>query len=107
LKGDLVVENMKANAQDSKDLVLIAEKLETKVDTVENVNFMLRNIAGYGNEANVIAKVFTQENGVLSNPIKGNNAAFFVIVDDITYPKAGEDKWEEIQSLVRAEIKTP
>ncbi|MBN2175395.1 MAG: peptidylprolyl isomerase [Bacteroidales bacterium] len=92
LKGDVVIEQMKQVAQDSKNLAQIAQKLDSKIDTVENVNFLLRNISGYGNEPNVIAKVFTMQTGVISQPIKGNNAGFFVIVDEINHPAAGEDK---------------
>jgi peptidyl-prolyl cis-trans isomerase D len=92
LKGDIVIEQMKEAAKDVKSLYQLAEKLDSKVDTVENVNFMLRNISGYGNEPNVIAKVFNLKPDVISKPIKGNSYGFFVIVDEIKNPEPGEDK---------------
>jgi hypothetical protein len=91
LKGDIMVERMKELAGQSTDIYQIATKLNAKVDTVENLTFNMRNIAGFGNEANVLGAVSTMEPNVLSKPIKGNNAAFYVIVDEIEKPKEGED----------------
>ncbi len=91
LKGDIMVERMKEIVNQTTDINQIADKLNSKVDTVENVTFNMRNISGYGNEANVLASVFTLESNVLSQPVKGNNAAFFVIVDEIKKPDEGED----------------
>ncbi len=92
MKGDLAVQKMKDVAGSTSNLIEIAQKLNSKVDTIPNVNFNLRNIASYGNEANVIAKVFTLQPNVMSEPIKGSNAAFFVIVDEVTKPAEGEDR---------------
>jgi peptidyl-prolyl cis-trans isomerase D len=92
MKGDLAVQRMKEAAGSTSNLVEIAKKLNSKVDTIPNVTFSLRNISSYGNEANVIAKVFTMQPNVMSEPIKGSNAAFFVIVDEITKPGEGEDR---------------
>ena len=91
LKGDIMVERMKEIVNQTSDIYQIADKLNSRVDTVKNVAFNMRNIAGYGNEPNVLAMVFTMEPNVLSQPIKGNNAAFVVIVDEINKPKEGED----------------
>lgn len=91
LKGDVMVEKMKEAAGQSTDIYQIAANLNSKVDTVENLTFNMRNIAGYGNESNILGSVFTMEPNVLSAPIKGNNAAFYVIVDEIDRPKEGED----------------
>jgi peptidyl-prolyl cis-trans isomerase D len=92
MKGDLAVKKMKDVAASTSNLIEIAQKLSSKVDTIPNVTFNLRNISSYGNEANVIAKVFTMQPNVMSEPIKGNNAAFFVIVDEVTKPAEGEDR---------------
>jgi peptidyl-prolyl cis-trans isomerase D len=92
MKGDIAVQRMKDAAGSSTNLIEIAQKLNSKVDTIPNVNFNTRNIASYGNEANVIAKVFTLQPNAMSTPIKGNNAAFYLIVDEIIKPSAGEDR---------------
>ncbi|RLD61422.1 MAG: hypothetical protein DRJ05_02630, partial [Bacteroidetes bacterium] len=57
LKGDLMVEKMEKAANDSKNLAQIAQKLDTKVDTVPNITFASRSIPRFGNEGNVLGKV--------------------------------------------------
>jgi len=91
-KGDLMIEKMKNILSTENDLSQIAAKLNSKVDTLENVNFNMRGLGSYGKEANVIAEVFNIEKSVLSEPIKGNNAAFCIIVDEIKEPDESEDK---------------
>lgn len=91
LKGDLVVENMKNASSGTQDLAQLATKLNAKVDTVGGLTFTARNVSSFGNETNVLSKIFTMEPGQFAGPIKGNNSAFFVIVDDITAPDAKED----------------
>lgn len=92
-KGDIAVQKMKAIAGTTSNLSDIAMQLGSKVDTIPNVTFNTRNIGAYGNEANIIGKVFTTlQPNVLSEPIKGSNAAFFVIVDEMTKPAEGEDR---------------
>lgn len=91
LKGDIVVEKLKEIAGQSSDIYQVASVLNAKVDTVENVTLSMRNIAGFGNEPNVLGSVFTMDPNVMSKPIKGNNAAFIVIVDEISNPKEGQD----------------
>ena len=92
LKGDYIVEKMKEAKAGSSILTDLANKMETTVDTVENINFQTRNIAGYGNEAKAIAKIFTMEPGQMSDPIKGNNAAFVVEVDEFQPLPQNEDR---------------
>ncbi|MCD4664688.1 MAG: hypothetical protein K8R68_05400, partial [Bacteroidales bacterium] len=91
-KGDLMVEKMNNILNNGKNLSQLAGKLDSKVDTIENVNFNMRGLGSYGKEANVIAKVFKMEKGVISQPVKGNNAAFCIIVDEIKEPDESENK---------------
>lgn len=91
LKGDIMVKQMKQKVGQSTDIYEIATYLNAKVDTVENVTFNMRNIAGFGNESNVLGSIFAMEPNVLSQPIKGDNAAFYVIVDTKESAKEGED----------------
>lgn len=92
LKLDKLVENMKNALGETKDLVQLAAKLNSKVDTMANVNFEMRNIAGYGSEPNLVAKAFSSEPGVVTGPVKGNNAAFIFILDEIVPPNPSDDK---------------
>lgn len=91
LNGDVVVEQMKNAMAGTQDLNQLASKLDSKVDSAQRVTFSTRNIAGYGNESNLISKMLTMKTGDFGGPVKGNNAAFFVVVDDITGPKPNED----------------
>ena len=92
LKGDQMVQKMKDAMKETPDIYQLAQKFNSKVDTIPNINFDMRNIPGYGNEPNVVAKAFTLPLQQLSDPIKGNNAAFFIIVDGITKPEGKVDK---------------
>ena len=92
MKGDIVVKNMIETASLSKNLVEISKKLNTKVDTLPNININSRGVGSFGNEPAVLAKAFTMKTGIISAPIKGNNAAFFVIVDERNEPSTTEDK---------------
>jgi peptidyl-prolyl cis-trans isomerase D len=91
LKGDVVVKKMQSAYEQTQDLVQLAAKLNTKVDTVGGLTFNSRNVSNYGNETNILSKIFTMEPGQFAGPIKGNNSAFFVVVDEITGPTAQED----------------
>ncbi|NOX46989.1 MAG: hypothetical protein GXO89_08435 [Chlorobi bacterium] len=102
LKGDMMVEKFKAAAKDSKNLAQIAQKLDTKVDTVPNITFAMRSIPRFGNEGNVLGKVFAMKTGVISKPVKGNNAAFFMIVDKTHEPNMSEDKKISKTQLLRS-----
>ncbi len=92
LKGDMMVQKLKDAVKATPDLYRVAVQFESKVDTVKNLNFDTRNISGYGNEPNVIAKAFTLPLHQLSDPIKGNNAAFLIIVDNVIKPDTTENK---------------
>ena len=97
---------MKDALSGNTDLIAYAQKIESKVDTVNNVTFTMRNIAGYGNESNVLGKIFTTEPGQLTGPVKGNNSAFVFIVDDISYPDPSEDnKMYKRQMLMNFQAK--
>jgi peptidyl-prolyl cis-trans isomerase D len=91
LKGDLVVKNMNTLLKETTDLSVIAQSLNSQVDSVRNLTLTTRNVAGYGNEPNLVAKVFSVEKGIVSGPVKGNNAAFIFMVDEIQEPDPSED----------------
>jgi peptidyl-prolyl cis-trans isomerase D len=83
-KGDVLVERI--NALNAQDLYQIASKMDEKVDTATDISFMARNIPGFGRENEVIGKLMTLEAGKLSAPLKGNNAVFVVLIDEIKEP---------------------
>lgn len=91
LKGDVIMERFRAVMEETSDIAQIAEKMESQVDTVYNLNFLTRNLARHGNESKIIAKIFTSEIGQLTGPVKGDNNAMAFIVDDFIYPDPSED----------------
>ena len=91
LKGDKIVEEMKEALAKSQDLSKVANQLGAKVDTVDQVTFSMRNVAGFGNESNLVAKALTMEAGQTSDVIKGNNAAFIATLLDLQKPAPMED----------------
>nr|NQU94244.1 SurA N-terminal domain-containing protein [Bacteroidota bacterium] len=94
-KGDIIVDRI--NSLNATDLAAIAAEFGEKVDTAANLSFSARNIPGFGREYEVIGEAFTLEPGQLSKPLKGNNAVFVMILDDMSIP---EDK--EATTLVNA-----
>lgn len=83
-KADVLEERI--NSFGTVDLYAIADKLDQSVDTA-TISYTSRNLPGFGSEYELIGKIFTLEPGVSSGPIKGNNAVFVVIADDIKRPE--------------------
>jgi len=93
----LVVNQKKADVLEKQindfgttDLYGIAAKLNQAVDTAI-VSFNSRNLPGFGSEYELIGRIFTLQAGVSSGPIKGNNAVFVVIADEINFPETPAD----------------
>lgn len=84
-----VLENQ-INGYGTTDLYQIAGKIGQAVDTA-TISFNSRNLPGFGSEYELIGKIFTLEPGVSSGPIKGNNAVFVVIADEIKQPENPTD----------------
>jgi len=84
-KADVLVDRI--NALSTDDLYQIAAEMDEKVDTATDISFMARNIPGFGRENEVIGKLMTLPSGQTSAPIKGNNAVFVVVIDEIKEPK--------------------
>ncbi len=84
-KADIIAD--KVNALHLNDLYEIAKAMNEVVDTAKDISFMSRNIPGFGRESEVIGTLMTLETGKISEPLKGNNAVFVVLVDTIIEPK--------------------
>lgn len=68
------------------DIYQIARNYNTKVDTNITLTFSSRNIPGYGSEFQVIGRVFSMNEGQVSEPIKGNGGVFVVALDRFYTP---------------------
>lgn len=87
-KGEILEDRI--NNFGTTDLYQIADKLGEAVDTA-TISYTSRNLPGFGSEYELIGKIFTLEPGVSSGPLKGNNAVFVIIADDIKRPEDKED----------------
>lgn len=86
-KAQLLIDKINTAMNSTKDIYMLAGKLKTKVDTLNNISFFSYNLPLYGPEPDVIGELFTLKKGVLSSPIKGTNGVFVALVDNLNSPK--------------------
>ena len=84
VKGRYLAKKMKANGNLDK----IANAVNAKKQSMNNLTFNTRNIVGFGMEDKVIGTVFGMKEGSISQPIVGNAATFVVKLDALH--KAGK-----------------
>ena len=85
-KAEQLINKVKTASSTTKDIYLLAQKLYTKVDTVDQLTFAVTNYPKYGPEPELIGTIFTLKNNVLSDPIKGKMAIYQVLLSGITAP---------------------
>ena len=66
------------------DLETLAGMAENEIQTAEAIRMGGTSIPGAGREVAVIGTIFGMETGQLSGPIRGENAVFIVLADDIS-----------------------
>lgn len=93
------------------NLQKLADKVGTKVEKAEAINFNSFSVPGMGREPAVIGKVVTLEEGQVSVPIKGNTGVFVVKVTKVipppkvdNYTKARQQLNQEYASRVNLEV---
>lgn len=84
-KAEIMFERVKKEMNTTKDLVQLAAKFGSKVDTLPDINFHSRSLGMYGPEYEVFGRLSTFKPNVMY-PVKGDNAAFVVVVDQVTKP---------------------
>jgi peptidyl-prolyl cis-trans isomerase D len=80
------------------DLNSIASSMGLSVDTL-SLSFNMTTVMNYGSEGRVIGSAFGLPKGKLSDPIKGVNSAFVMVVDE----RRKADEAEEFSSIVMGE----
>ncbi|MEI6696041.1 MAG: SurA N-terminal domain-containing protein [Bacteroidota bacterium] len=90
-KALLIQEKLNTALAATKDLNQLALKFNTKVDTVEQLNFAAYNVGRKGYEPEVIGTTFTMKKSAVSKPIKGYSGVYVVCVDDIIKAPAAKD----------------
>ena len=74
-KGELLAAKITA-----KDLDAVAQQFDVKVDTFNNVNFNMSYLQGLGNEATLIGRVTSLNEGEVAGPIIGVTGVYMVQV---------------------------
>lgn len=86
-KAQMLMDKINTAMNSTKEIVALAGKLNTKVDSLNNISFYSYNLPLYGPEPDVIGELFTLKKGTLCPPIKGANGVFVAIIDNINKPQ--------------------
>lgn len=96
-KADLLMAELNKDVAAKVDMVSMATKYNTQVDTVNNFNFSAFNMPGVGAEPNVNAVVANSGLNVVSKPIKGNSGVFVVrVINSVKAPAKTDYSAEQI-----------
>ena len=82
-KAVVIQDRLNKVLSQTKDLYQLANQFNTKVDTVEQLNFASYNIGRKGYEPEVIGTAFSLKENVISKPIKGYSGVYIVNIDKI------------------------
>jgi len=87
-KAAILLEKASSTISQNKDIYSFASKLNSKVDTVDLLNFSSFNLGNRGYEPDVIGTSFATKINTLSKPIKGYSGVYIVHTDE--FEKAPE-----------------
>jgi peptidyl-prolyl cis-trans isomerase D len=79
-KAEIIRNRMAEAANETDDVRVIASKLETSVDTLQNILYNTVNLPNFGREPKVIGKIFAMEENQISQPIAGDLAVYMIKV---------------------------
>lgn len=96
-KIEALAEKMKSLK--AKTIEEYASKLQAKVDTIRDINFMSFNIPMVGREPVLLGTLFSMNAHEISHPIKGTNFAMVLVVDQFTDAPARENLSVEKKQL--------
>ena len=97
-KGEMLVAEMKEKGGDNTDLQEIATALGTKVKT-QSFNRKSTAISGSGPEPKVLGMITATPQGIVSEPVAGNGAAYVYSVDMINEAVDKADYTDDIANL--------
>jgi peptidyl-prolyl cis-trans isomerase D len=102
-KAEILIGRLQQAVNQSNDINTIAGQLNTKVDTLQNINFGASNLpAGYGPEKDVIGQIFSMSQGQTQGPIKGTQGVYVVTVDSFDKPAVLSDYSQQKKTLANA-----
>jgi peptidyl-prolyl cis-trans isomerase D len=100
-KIEILTEKMTKASGSVKDLNILAQKLNSKVDTAE-IKFTGYGRTSIANEGEIVGSLFTYKKDQVAGPLTGNYGAYFVKLIEITEPSAKEDFTVEKQQMMSA-----
>jgi peptidyl-prolyl cis-trans isomerase D len=100
-KAEKLIADINKNITSMADLDKGYKALGMKADTSE-ITFSASNLPGFGKEDQVIGILFSLKEDQLSKPIKGNQAVFVVVADEIIAAPAKDDLTVEQRAALNA-----
>lgn len=94
-RRDMMLERVQELYQGNSDLEALAAASDKEVQIVEDLRMAATRIADAGREVGVIGKIFSMEQGSLSEPITGENGVYVIEVTEISM--ANPDNMTETQ----------
>jgi len=89
-KAEVITAEFKKNNGSGKSIDDIARAMGLTVQEATQINFRSYTVAGAGTEPSLIAAATVSKQGVVSEPVKGNNGVYILAVNNIT-PAQQED----------------
>ncbi len=81
-QGDILMERARERFAGLGSLEAIAESAEREVQTASNLRMNASNLPGGGREPAIIGAIFGSEVETLKGPVRGDQAAFFFVVEE-------------------------
>ncbi len=83
-KAEQLLNKMNSVYSPSIDMGLLAQKLNSKVDTIPMLSFSAYNLPGFGPEPDVLGVLYSMKKGDISKPIKGKMGVFVIKSIEVT-----------------------
>jgi peptidyl-prolyl cis-trans isomerase D len=83
-KAEQLLNKMNSVYSPSIDMGLLAQKLNSKVDTIPMLSFSAYNLPGFGPEPDVLGAIYAMKKGDMSKPIKGKMGVFVIKTIEVT-----------------------
>jgi peptidyl-prolyl cis-trans isomerase D len=83
-KAEKIIGQFKSNISSNSSLSDVAQKMGLQIQDASNISFSSVSIPSAGIEPKVIGMASTLPEGVLSEPIQGNNGVYVLVVNKIT-----------------------
>ncbi len=83
-KADLISADFTKNAGNGQSLDNIASTMDLTVQDATQVNFETYTVQGAGNEPALIAAASSAKQGLVTGPVKGNDAVYMLVVNNLT-----------------------